>query len=400
LLTAAKKLKGESSKSKAKPKAPPPPPVVPSISAYRPAVSAEQEDDFMSSILGTMDALPTAPTTTKKSRKRKSSPPHEDETPSHPSAFSGRISYRQRSSSYDIDIPSSDGPWDDDGIGTGPPSSDDLVMSPAKKVKIDPSGLSPAVDKIAHLNVRGRSDDYDSSIDSSFDDIDMDAFMDVDNDDLDDAGAKVKWKAKESKPSKRINNIGIDSKPLRQVNSVPTKKEDNVPSWLSVYDSLTVTTEDSIGPLASSSVVTLGDTSVLEPDGSLRFFWLDYLELDGKIYFIGKLKEKTSGAWVSCCVTVEGMQRNLFVLPRDKRVEQDDEGQLYETDEIPDMKSVYEDFDRVRKKMGIKAWKGKFVKRRYAFGEADVPREESQWLKVVYGFDGNIHLFASFLSAN
>jgi DNA polymerase alpha subunit A len=94
------------------------------------------------------------------------------------------------------------------------------------------------------------------------------------------------------------------------------------------------------------------------------------------------------------------MQRNLLVLPRDRCVEQDDQGQLYETDKIPDMKSVYEDFDRVRKKMGIEAWKGKFVKRMYAFGEPNVPREESEWLKVVYGFDGNITLFASFLSAN
>jgi DNA polymerase alpha subunit A len=209
-------------------------------------VSAEREDEFMSSILGTIDALPTAPTTTKESRKCKSSP-YEDEIFSHPPAFSGRLSYHQRSSSRDIDIPSPDGSWDGNGIRTGPPSSDDLVMSSAKKVKMDPSGLTPAVDKIAHLNVGSRSDDYDSSMDSSFDDIDMDAFMDVDNDDLDD------------KPSKSMNNIGIDSKPLRQVSSVPTKKEDNVPSWLSVYDSLTVTTEDSIRPLASSSIVTSDD---------------------------------------------------------------------------------------------------------------------------------------------
>jgi hypothetical protein len=52
------------------------------------------------------------------------------------------------------------------------------------------------------------------------------------------------------------------------------------------------------------------------------------------------------------------------------------------------MKSVYEDFNRVWK-TGIKAGKGKFVKRMYAFGEPNVPREESQWLKIVYGFDGN-----------
>ena len=91
---------------------------------------------------------------------------------------------------------------------------------------------------------------------------------------------------------------------------------------------------------------------------------------------------------MSCCVTVEGVQHNLFVLLHKKHVEEDKEGKLEETDIIPDLQSVYGDFDMVRKKMGIKLWKGKFVKRRYVFGEPDVPRDETQWLKVVYGFDG------------
>jgi len=92
----------------------------------------------------------------------------------------------------------------------------------------------------------------------------------------------------------------------------------------------------------------------LEPDRSLRFIWFDYLEHEGKLYFIGKLKDKDSGAWVSCCVTVKRLQRNLFVLPREKRVEQDEERTSYETDEVPGMKDVYDDFDRVRKKAGFK----------------------------------------------
>ena len=383
---AAKKSKGDSGKGRAKPKAPPQMPVAPSISAYRPVVSAAEEDDFMSSILGTMDTLPTA-AIVKKSRKRKPSPVYDNEGPSSSPAIPSRISRRHRSSSYDAGDPSSDGPWDDE-LGTGPPSSDDFIMSPTKKVKMDESGLTPAIDKIARLGVHSGNDDYDSSFNGSFDDLDMDAFMDVDEDGLDGADTKVKWKAKESKPPKNI-----DIKPSAQSNNHPVKKEDGVPSWLSVYDSLSVVTEGSLGPLDTSTTLKVNKISALEPDGSLRFFWIDYLELDGKLYFIGKLKDKTSGSWVSCCVTVEGMERNLFVLPREKRVEEDDEGQLHETDVVPEMESVYEDFDRVRKKMGIKSWKGKFVKRKYAFGEADVPKEESQWLKVVYGFNGRSSSF-------
>ena len=48
---------------------------------------------------------------------------------------------------------------------------------------------------------------------------------------------------------------------------------------------------------------------------------------------------------------------------------------------------MFSDFEKVRKKLGIKKWQGKVVKRRYAFGEKDVPRGENSWLKVVYGFD-------------
>ena len=127
--------------------------------------------------------------------------------------------------------------------------------------------------------------------------------------------------------------------------------------------------------------------SVLEPDGSLRFFWLDYLELDGSIYFTGKLRDKVTGAWLSCCVTVEGLQRNLFALPREKIVEQDEDGNLVDADVVPSLEDVYNDFDMIRKQLNIKSWKAKFVKRKYAFGEKKVPRGESQWLKVVYGFN-------------
>jgi len=194
---------------------------------------------------------------------------------------------------------------------------------------------------------------------------------------------------------KELTNIksSLDKKPLKPMNGVPNKKDSDNPSWLSVYDSLSITKDEPLGLNTPSSSGNNSNISVLEPDGSLRFFWLDYLEHEGKLYFISKLKDKDSGAWVSCCVTVEGLQRNLFVLLREKRVEQDEEGTSYETDEVPGMKDVYDDFDRVRKKAGIKGWKAKFVKRQYAFGEADVPKESS-WLKVVYGFDGTYFSFA------
>src|SRR5438477_11790317 len=103
---AAKKTKGDPGKGKSKPKAPPPT-VVPSISAYRPAVSAEQEDDFMSSILGTMDTIPTLDVV-KKSRKRKLSPEYRNDGLSSSPAYPGRSSRRHVSGVRDYGDLSSD----------------------------------------------------------------------------------------------------------------------------------------------------------------------------------------------------------------------------------------------------------------------------------------------------
>jgi DNA polymerase alpha subunit A len=333
----------------------------------------------MSSILGSMDALPTT-SLSAKSLKRK--PPAEYEI----QASSSSSVYRR--STYDDGDASSDGPLDD-GIPSGMSSGDEF-MSPKKRVKTAEE-LTPAIRKMAHLGVGGGSDKCDPSVDSSFGDVDMNAFMEVDGSDLEDIKPKSKWKTKDISPPTKVGP-DLANKPLKNAGeSVSVNTDSKAQSWLSIYDSLAVATEDDLGPLAASGSVKPSKVSALEPDGSLRFYWLDYLEHQGKIYFIGKLKDKTSGVWVSCCVTVEGLQRNLFVLPREKQVEQDDEGQLCETDVVPELNDVYDDFDRVRKKMGIKVWKAKFVKRKYAFGEQDVPREEREWLKVVYGFDGNCH---------
>ncbi|KAK0238467.1 hypothetical protein EDD85DRAFT_904879 [Armillaria nabsnona] len=344
-----KSSKPDTKKPKARPRPPSPTPIAPTISAYRPKVSKDDEDSFMASLLGDIDAepIPAVP----KSRKRKTSPSYDYDNDSSPVPYRSHTSYVDTSSDGPMDSPFSDTP------------SDDLIFSPKKKVKTDVVGMTPATQHLSRINMKSDSD-FDVPDDFDFD---MDAFDQMD-DDLDDL-----------KPVKK--------EPV--VASLPKKEEaDALPSWLSVYDSLAVAEADTLGPLeSSSSAASSSKIAALEPDGSLRFFWIDYLEHEGKLYFVGKLKDKTTGMWVSCCVTVEGVERNLFVLPRDKRVEVDDENNMYETDEVPSLPDVYRDFDAIRKKVGIKSFKGKFVKRKYAFGETDVPREERQWMKVVYGFD-------------
>jgi DNA polymerase alpha subunit A len=268
---------------------------------------------------------------------------------------------------------SSDGLTSDGFDMGGDLSSDDgLITSPKKKVRTEVKGIAPAIQKMGSMKVSRNLAPQNDDDHHLFDDFPADDLMET-----------------EEKPALPIKSEPLDlALPKFTVNEASVKKEENL-SWLSVYDSLTVQPDENLGELgsgamASSSSAHASTISALEDDGSFRFFWLDYLEHEGALYFVGKTRDKNTNSYVSCCVTVTNLQRNLFILPRQLQL---DEGGC-ETDIVPDMPAVCKDFDEVRKKAGIKAWKAKFVKRRYAFGEPDVPREETQWLKVVYGFDG------------
>lgn len=352
----------------------------------------------MANLLGDMDNIPAAPPV--KTRKRKPEPQLDIPSRSTAKAPTRTGGYGYRNSSYADADTSSDGLMDT-GFTLDSSSEDDFaatMLSPKKKLRTDTGAFAPTVEKLSRFHVDSSADEADikiqSDVDSVFDGVDMNDFMDVDEDEFADVPSKSVLKVKKEQ---------IDVRPrLSKLPATSSKEEakksmlDSTPAWLPVYDSLSVKAEESLGPQAGSSSrsANASNASVLEADGSFRFFWLDYLEHEGKLYFIGKTQDKTSKAWLSCCVTVENLERNLFVLPRDHRMEQDDEtGELVETDVVPTLPDVYNDFDRVRKKLGIKAFKAKFVKRKYAFGEPDVPRGEAQWLKVVYGFDGTLRLF-------
>jgi len=323
----------------------------------------------MDMLLGDMNTIKTAPSNPYRSRKRKPSPPPKYRSNEH------------RSSSP---VDAYDGAYSD-GFHEDPGPSGDEFMSPKKKQRTDPT-IKPALDGLTNLDVRSNGpegagmDDYDFG-DSSLDEIDPSAFDQLDE--IKPAASKVNLK---------VEPTEVDLKKPLEPLPVPAltekKKAENL-GWMSYYDSLSVAKDEGLGSGPSNFSSTTQDRiSALEPDGSLRFFWLDYLEHEGKVHFIGKLKDKNSGVWISCCITVENLQRNLYVLPRERRIEIDEDGDEYETDIVPQITDVYQEFDTFRKRAGVKTWKAKFVQRKYAFGERDVPRREAQWMKVVYGFDG------------
>ncbi|KAF9244111.1 hypothetical protein BU15DRAFT_86076 [Melanogaster broomeanus] len=311
-----------SSKAKAKPKAPTPA-AKPSMSVYRPAVSAEQEEDFMANLLG-------AP---KKSKKRKPSPVSDyDDVKADRS--SSPIPYRKKLQHLRCILVRCD--FEDY------PS----VMSPKKKARIasGSSMVSPAIERMGKL---------DPAI------------------------------------NKEPTTVKLDSKPATNGSGLPKKEDLGAASWLSVYDSLAVASEDTLG---SSSAFSSSKASIraLEEDGTLHMFWLDYLEHGGKLYFIGKVRRQDfqyMGFRLPCCPgnSAQPVFTTSTTAGRPGETE-NGETEMVETDVVPEKGDVYDDFERIRRKVGIKGWKARWVKRKYAFDVKDVPKE-TEWMKVLYSYE-------------
>lgn len=87
----------------------------------------------------------------------------------------------------------------------------------------------------------------------------------------------------------------------------------NPSTWNEVTSKLNV--------LSSSATQTAGPGKLriedaTEEDGSLRFFWTDYTEVNGSLCLFGKVKDRRTGLHVSAFVKVDNILRRLFFLPR------------------------------------------------------------------------------------
>lgn len=261
----------------------------------------------MNSLLSEMDSAPVSV----RNMKRKSAMQYESASPSSPlSSGSGLTNFR--SSHVSSGITSSDPPETDHFT-----TSDDLPFSPSKKAKFKDdraSVVTPAAGRLSKMALDSSTAAEtisDSLGDIAFDTDDM--FMDVDAEHLSLGNVTIKQEEDLVAPppvaENKSNNIMKEEK---------DHKESELPSWLGVHTALTVI-DDVIGTSGSKTSKSV-NTQVLEEDGSLHFYWLDYLENDGKVYFIGKVIDKETNGYVSCCVTVEGIERNLFVLPRQQHL--------------------------------------------------------------------------------
>lgn len=131
----------------------------------------------------------------------------------------------------------------------------------------------------------------------------------------------------------------------------------------------------------SAPVGKLRPQDATEDDGSLRFFWIDYTELNGSLLLFGKVRDKSTNSFVSAFVKVDGVLRNLYFLPREHRHKHGNT-----TSEEVDMGMVYEEVDNIMTKERVKMHKIKPCERKYAFELPDVPKE-AEYLKLLYPYD-------------
>ncbi|WOO77500.1 DNA polymerase alpha catalytic subunit [Vanrija pseudolonga] len=334
--------------------------------SYR-AAAPVNEDSFMASLLSTVAAEPTS------SRKRRSSPDWPSSEPAAPSSESGFFSSGSRKrygEESDEDV------WD----------ARNGVMG-KKKPRMSEATVVPDEDEHEGVDFG----DNDNTFDMEVDDVVVKAEpVDIDDDEDEFAikkpAAKVGPRVPAAARRRVVNATAVKHEVKREpdVEVKPAAKVDRKPvdrtHWQAVQDALVTPKSD-----LDAVRVPQGSTkpeNVLEADGSLRIFWLDFLEQEGVIHLVGKVLDRASGKYVSACVSVNGIQRNLFVKPRQNRFSGG-----RETDIEVTKADVYQEFDNIRNKHGIEEWRAKFVNRKYAFEDHTVEHGESEWMKVVYPFD-------------
>ncbi|GAA99900.1 uncharacterized protein L969DRAFT_102320 [Mixia osmundae IAM 14324] len=126
-----------------------------------------------------------------------------------------------------------------------------------------------------------------------------------------------------------------------------------------------------------------------EKDDSLHFYWLDYQEppFPEPLRLIGKVYDHATQSYVSCCLSIHNMMRNIFALPKIPVQAISDDYEETE-EELQRLTNVADELQALAVRSGVKAtqFEYKFVNRKYAFEDDSVPREKTQYVKAMYPF--------------
>lgn len=327
----------------------------------RPIRTAE-DDDFMAGLLGDVDTniqtrAPSYGKPIKSNDRRKTrvlSPPLESEH---------RVSHRnaEYEPARDLETPIASSTHNDDDDYFVPQNDDDVPMS-------DPLPSSPAAKAVERK---------EQNVVIKTEQIQEDDLMEV---------AEVQGRSGlksanvNMKGSRPAPNVVKPSYPTPDSSSPTRAPEDGI-DMTAIND---VTEKLNILSSPPSETVTAGKISAkdaLEDDGTLRFFWTDYTEVNGSLCLFGKVKNRTNGSYVSCFVKVDNVLRKLYFLPREHR-----QRHGRETEEEVEMSHVYEEVDGLMSKFKVSMHKIKPCSRKYAFELPEIPKE-ADYLKLLYPYN-------------
>ncbi|XP_038050658.1 DNA polymerase alpha catalytic subunit-like [Patiria miniata] len=131
----------------------------------------------------------------------------------------------------------------------------------------------------------------------------------------------------------------------------------------------------------SSLPMTTNDSG----DQVLRFFWMDAYEdpyhQPGTVYLFGRVWIESAKTHVSCCLSVKNIERVIYLLPRERRINSKT-GQ--DTGEEVSMVDIYQEFDKLANHYKIMKYRSKKVTKQYCFEKDGIP-SESEYQEVRYG---------------
>ncbi|KAM0436185.1 hypothetical protein ACHAPT_003077 [Fusarium lateritium] len=324
-------------------------------------IRTKADDDFLTDLLGEVDNNIPAPAPrisrierSGERRKARALSPAPEPIP-------------KKKKTLDTRLPSPLPPVIDDDDGFIPPAADDFSDIETADIPMSegPAPSSPAA-KVAQRKAQVKQEPKDD------DDEDM---MEVAH-----AGtiATTSVNLTSSRPIKKI--LKAESYPT-PASSSPVKANGaavDSTSWNALTERLNVV---SSSPAETKGIGKIDHKDAVEEDGSLNFFWTDYMEINGSLCLFGKVLNKKTRSYVSCFVKVDNILRKLYFLPRQHRMQGGEE-----TGEEIEMSNVYDEVDEIMTKMKVGMYKIKACTRKYAFELAGVPKE-AQYMKLLYPYN-------------
>lgn len=187
-------------------------------------------------------------------------------------------------------------------------------------------------------------------------------------------------KDKRSSPEDKMDEDDSDDEVIMsrrpKASAVRPKKESNISAVKAT--SLSSSPSIPLSPPAANFTEKLDKSKIVDNGESFKFFWLDYFEVDHSLLLFGKTLSQ-DGNLVSGVVQVNGINKELYFLPREKRLGYED---IPGDDHLTVMDVHEEVIPLLLNQYGLDNIKAKPETKKYAFEVPGIPKE-AEYLKVL-----------------